>query len=176
LCNAGTVAQRFIDLDGQPSVTCVPAKPPADLRAGGAQLPDACATASCGAGTCVDRNGVPVCECNAGAAAGLAASSIAPYCDTIKVATASPGADNYSAPIESLPVCGPTPPTCAAGEKLQARYSPIVGVDCGNMQPSPDQMMPTSSGGCCQESPNAPPFGFMFGALFVLVTIMRRRR
>jgi len=61
-------------------------------------------------------------------------------------------------------------------EKYWVGYSPIIGVDCGNMQPSPDQKMPTSNGGCCQESPNAPPFGFMFGALFVLVTIMRRRR
>jgi hypothetical protein len=176
LCNAGTVAQRFIDLDGLPSVTCVPEKPPADLRAGGAQLPDACATASCGDGTCIDRNGVPVCACNTGTAATLVATALAPRCDTVQIETKSPGADNYSAPIADLPVCAPPPPSCAPGYKLSARFSPISGVDCGNMTPSPDQMLPTSNGGCCQESPHAPPFGFMFGALFVLGTILRRRR
>src|SRR5690606_33545606 len=60
-CDAGYVAQRFNDLDGAPSVTCVPRVPPVDLRAGGDLLPDACANASCGNGLCIDRNGVAVC-------------------------------------------------------------------------------------------------------------------
>ena len=68
-CQADFVAQRFTDLDGQPSVTCVPRVPPVDLRAGGQVLPDACARVSCGAGRCVDRNGVAVCACDDGAAA-----------------------------------------------------------------------------------------------------------
>ncbi|MBA3821356.1 MAG: DUF2330 domain-containing protein, partial [Deltaproteobacteria bacterium] len=64
VCGEGFVAQRFTDLDALPSVTCVPAAPPVDLRAGGHQLPDACASVSCGAGSCVDRNGVAVCACD----------------------------------------------------------------------------------------------------------------
>src|SRR5204863_2749835 len=34
-CDAGSVAQRFIDVDGKPSVTCVPPVAPVDLEAGG---------------------------------------------------------------------------------------------------------------------------------------------
>ena len=177
LCNAGTVAQRFTDLDGLPSVTCVPATPPCDLRAGGDQLPDACATASCGDGQCIDRNGVAVCACNSGAAATALATALAPHCDTVQIETNSPGAENFSTPLADLPVCAPPPPTCDSGSKLVRVGSPIVGVDCGNATPAESLMMGTQgSSGCCQQTRQTPPFGFMFGALFVLGAILRRRR
>src|SRR5262249_18615104 len=109
-CNAGAVAQRFIDLDNQPSVTCVPATPPVDLRAGGDALPDSCAGVSCGDGQCIDRNGVPVCTCNAGTAATLGAT-LAPRCAPIVLDSGGPGADNLSAPLRQLAVCAPPPPS-----------------------------------------------------------------
>jgi len=177
-CNAGTVAQRFIDLDGQPSVTCVPATPPCDLRAGGDALPDACATASCGEGQCIDRNGVAVCQCNGGAAAVATATALAPLCDTIQVQTQSPGGENFSAPLRQLAVCAPPPPSCESGQKYVQTYSPIVGVDCGDATPAASMMMGMSNGdsGCCQQTRTTPPFGFMFGSLAVLGIILRRRR
>src|SRR6185503_2904733 len=93
-CDTNFVAQRFTDLDGVPSVTCVPKKPPVDLRAEGEQLPDACVGQSCGAGTCLDRNGVAVCECNAGAGAAIGGSL--PRCESIVFDTQTRGAEDYS--------------------------------------------------------------------------------
>jgi len=177
LCNAGTVAQRFQDLDGQPSVTCVPATPPVDLRAGGDQLPDSCATASCGDGTCIDRNGVPVCQCNAGTAAAVAGTSLAPHCDPVQIETQTPGAENYSAPISNLQVCAPPPPSCSGdGKYVQIGYG-IAGVDCGNATPPPEMMMSgASSSGCCQQSRRTPPLGFIVTAFAVMLVVLRRRR
>jgi hypothetical protein len=177
-CNAGTVAQRFIDLDGQPSVTCVPATPPCDLRAGGDALPDACATASCGSGQCIDRNGIAVCQCDGGAAAVATATALAPKCDAIQVQTQSPGGENFSSPLRELAVCAPPPPSCDSGQKLVQINSPIVGVDCGNATPDPSMMMGLHNGdsGCCQQTRTTPPFGFVFGSLAVFAIILRRRR
>src|SRR6185503_9941775 len=45
-CDPGQVARRFTDLDGQPSLTCVPDVAPVDLEAGGIVVPDICDTLS----------------------------------------------------------------------------------------------------------------------------------
>ena len=177
LCNAGAVAQRFQDLDGSPSVTCVPATPPVDLRAGGDQLPDSCATASCGDGTCIDRNGVPVCQCNPGAAAVAFGTSLSPLCDVVHIETKTPGADNYSTPISQLGVCAPPPPYCGGNGKYIDVGTPVQGLDCGDATPPMDMMMSSaSSSGCCQQSRHTPPLGFIATALVVLGVVLRRRR
>ncbi|MGE5184919.1 MAG: hypothetical protein ACM31C_22780, partial [Acidobacteriota bacterium] len=148
---------------------------PVDLRAGGDQLPDACANVSCGAGSCIDRNGVPVCACDAGAAAGLSAQSLAPYCAAIRRVTASPGADDFSEAYRSLQVCAPPPPSCSGDAQYELVGTNRPGVDCGNATPPPDMQWSNSSG-CCQETREAPPFTFAGGALLVLGVILRRRR
>ena len=177
LCNAGAVAQRFSDLDGKPSVTCVPATPPVDLRAGGDQLPDSCATASCGDGTCIDRNGIPVCQCNTGMAAGVVGTSLAPHCDAVQVETLTPGAQNYSTPLSQLQVCAPPPPACGGDGKYVLVGYGTAGVDCGNATPPMEMMMPSaSSSGCCQQSRRTPPLGFMAIAIVVMCVVLRRRR
>jgi hypothetical protein len=172
-CANDQVAQRFIDLDGKPSVTCVPLVAPVDLRAGGAQLPDACAGVDCGQGHCLDRNGIAVCACNAGAAASLNQTT-APVCDTIVEETKSPGAESFDSGLRDLDVCAPPPPSCG-----DAKYDRITvthpGVDCGNATP-PVALQTSSGTGCCQQTPQTPPFVFMGGALLVLGTILRRRR
>ncbi len=172
-CANDQVAQRFIDLDGKPSVTCVPLIAPVDLRAGGAQLPDACAGVDCGAGRCIDRNGIAVCACNAGTAAALNQTTT-PVCDTIVDETKSPGAESFDAGLRDLAVCAPPPPACG-----DAKYDRISvtnpGVDCGNATP-PVALQTSSGTGCCQQTRETPPFVFMGGALLVLVTILRRRR
>ncbi len=53
VCAMGQVARTFSDLDGEQSVTCVPAVPPVDLAAGGLELPDPCDGVECGDGACV---------------------------------------------------------------------------------------------------------------------------
>jgi hypothetical protein len=155
----------------------VPATPPVDLRAGGDQLPDSCATASCGDGTCIDRNGVPVCQCNTGAAAGVVGTSLAPHCDTVQIETKSPGAENYSSPISQLQVCAPPPPACSGDAKYVTVGAAYPGVDCGNATPPIDMMMSSaSSSGCCQQSRHTPPLGFIAIAMVVMVVVLRRRR
>jgi hypothetical protein len=171
-CTETTVAQQFVDLDGKPSVTCVPRTPPVDLRAGGDVFPDACATADCN-GTCIDRNGIAVCACGPDMAA-VATSTSAPRCATIVASTYTPGAQDYTAPLATLDVCAPAPPTCAAGAKYARVAVPIVGVDCGNANPPDDQITDgIAEAGCCQGAPPAPFFG---GAAFVLALVLRPRR
>jgi Uncharacterized protein conserved in bacteria (DUF2330) len=171
-CTETTVAQQFIDLDGKPSVTCVPRTPTVDLRAGGDVLPDACATADCN-GTCIDRNGIAVCACDPDMAA-VATSTSAPRCATIVASTNTPGAQDYTALLATLDVCAPAPPTCAPGAKYARVTVPIVGVDCGNANPPDDQITDgLAETGCCQ---GAPPAAFFGGAAFVLALVLRRRR
>ena len=178
-CDAGYVAQRFTDLDGKPSVTCVPQTPPCDLRAGGDVLPDACASTDCGAGLCLDRNGVGVCACNAGAAA-IAGTNDSPRCEAITGSSESPGAQDYSEALRALDVCAPPPPSCGESGWLVKGTSPRPGVACGASAPSPASMIPKlgkSCGGCmgCSADGEAP-IGALVGGLFVFGALVIRRR
>ncbi|MBA3396565.1 MAG: DUF2330 domain-containing protein [Deltaproteobacteria bacterium] len=183
-CNAGFVAQRFTDLDNLPSVTCVPQTPPCDLRAGGDELPDGCATASCGQGVCLDRNGVGVCACHAGAAA-IAGTADIPRCEAVAIASQTPGAEDFSEPLRTLDVCAPAPPDCGDDGWLVKQPSPRPGVACGGPQPSAMDMIPKPKptcgeffgcGGCNQASDGAP-IGVAVGAVWIfLALVMRRRR
>lgn len=182
-CNAGYVAQRFTDLDSAASVTCVPRTPPVDLRANGEQLPDACATTTCGSGdTCVDRNGVAVCECASGKAAAPGGGT-APFCASIVFNGTTSGGEDYSDGFRDLEVCAPPPPSCGDGGWLIKRSSPRPGVTCGNTEP-PERLTrpgpkPTCDGpfGCgCQQTSSSAPVGTLFSLLLVGFAVLRRRR
>ncbi|HEU0029221.1 MAG TPA: DUF2330 domain-containing protein [Kofleriaceae bacterium] len=182
-CDAGYVAQRFDDLDGKPSVTCVPEVPTVDLRAGGFQLPDACANVSCGEGRCIDRNGIAVCDCDSGAGAVVGAGAT-PVCEPIVTLTQSPGADNFSEPLRTLDVCAPPPPACGSGGWLVKTGGPRPGVDCGNTAPPEHLTIPPPKPTCdsflgcgCQGTPDAAPAAALLGALgFAYVVLVGRRR
>ena len=135
-----------------------------------------------GAGTCVDRNGVAVCQCNAGAAAAVGYNK-APHCDPITYTSSAPGADDYSDGLRNLKVCAPPYPSCGAGGWLEKHASSRPGVDCGGTQP-PERLTkpgpaPTCSGpiGCggCQEAPGAAP-STLLSLFFVGFVVLRRRR
>lgn len=180
-CDTGFVAQRFTDLDGAPSVTCIPATPPVDLRAEGEQLPDACAGKSCGNGSCIDRNGVAVCACDAGAAAALGVQL--PRCEPIVLATNTPGGEDYSEPLRDLAVCAPAPPTCGAGGWLAKVGSSRPGVKCGGEDPPAFLTIPgpkpTCDGwfgsGCGCQSLGAPSGSALVVFGLVGFIVLRRR-
>lgn len=186
-CNEDQVAQRYFDLDNQASVTCVPRVPAVDLRAGGEQLPDACAGVSCGAGSCVDRNGVAVCDCNDGAAA-IAGASSSPRCFPITRNGDTPGAEDYSEALRDLDVCEPAPPTCGEGGWLVKVGTNRPGVACAGRNPDPPQHLrepgppPTCDSffdgcaGCSTESNGEGPFAAIGGAWILAFVLFRRRR
>ena len=175
-CGSATVATGFIDLDEHASVTCVPAVPPVDLRAGGDLLTDACWAVDCGTGQCEDRNGVAVCRCDASSAAVLGSTAGAPpRCSPIRLQTHSPGAQDFALPLAALAVCAPAPPLCGTDGYLEHVSSPRVGVDCGNA--TPPESLTTRTDGCgCQESGGPSPAAFVGAAWFGLVVLVRRRR
>lgn len=182
-CAAGFVAQRFTDLDGAPSVTCIPEVPPVDLRAGGFQLPDACANVDCGLGSCIDRNGVAVCACNEGTVA-VAGNGTTPRCEPLSYATHTPGAQDYSEALRGLAVCAPSYPTCGPDGWLVKQVSPRPGVACAGvaLDPPPWLTQPKPKPTCgpfgcdgCTGAPDAGPFGF-FAAWGVIALIVRPRR
>ena len=183
-CMPGAVAQRFLDLDGTASVTCVPAVPTVDLRAGGEQLPDACAGVSCGDGDCIDRNGVAVCACAPGTAA-RAGVLTAPRCEPAVLASYSRGAADYSEPLRGLAVCAPRPPVCGEGGWLENVGTARPGVACSNVDPPAALTRPGPKPDCgglfgfgcggCQQGAEAP-VPALAGAWLVAALIARRRR
>lgn len=181
ICAPGFVSQRFTDLDGSPSVTCIPKVPPVDLRAGGFQLPDACVGIDCGAGACVDRNGVAVCECNADMVA-VVGPGTTPHCEPLLYATHTPGAQDYSEALRGLAVCAPAPPNCGENGWLVKGTSPRPGIACGNNEPPLWATQPKPKPSCgifdgCSgcNAPGSTPFSIGIGWI-VLVMIVRPRR
>lgn len=188
-CDNGFVAQRFNDLDNLQSVTCVPETPPVDLRAGGDQLPDGCAGQSCAAGTCIDRNGVPVCECPSGTAAAVGNDNAkAPHCVAITQVGVTPGAQNYTAPLGDLDVCAPPPPACGPDGWLVKRSVARKGVACEGVETDPPMSAtrPTAAPtcgdggflgfGCGCQAPNGDPLALFGGVAAVGLLVFRRRR
>jgi MYXO-CTERM domain-containing protein len=180
-CGANTVAQQFTDLDNQPSVTCVPRTPTCDLRAGGEALPDACAGVSCGAGTCVDRNGVAVCACDAGNAA-VAGNGAAPFCRPIEQSSESRGGIDYSDALKPIDVCAPAPPTCGTDGWLVKTGTTRPGVDCGGTQPAHWRTVPPPKPVCddffgcgCQGGGEAPLPAMALAWICAAVMFRRRR-
>ncbi len=140
-CMPGSVAQQFVDLDGLSSVTCVPAVPPVDLRAGGLVLPDACAALTCGSGDCVDRNGVAVCACDPGTSA-RPGPLTTPTCEPTLLASLTRGAGDYSEALRDLDVCAPPAPVCGESGWLEHVGSTRPGVACGNVDPPASAQRP----------------------------------
>jgi MYXO-CTERM domain-containing protein len=184
-CEQGWVAMQFPDYDSQQSVTCVPATPPVDFRADGAVLPDACATVSCGAGSCVDRNGIAVCVCADGTAAAPTLAGTTPICSPINAPTGGPGAQDYSRQLRGLAVCTPRPPVCGEGGWLTKQDYGVLypGVDCGDSVPAhaltvePDKPSCGIFSGCgCDTSPEGTPLAVLGAAWLVGLVILRRRR
>ena len=184
-CDGGTDSRRFGDVDGKPSVTCVPQTSPVDLGAGGLQLPDACAGVDCGLGRCRGINGIATCACDGGAAA-VAGDGTAPRCLPIDALSRGPGAEDFSEPLLALSVCAPPPPSCGPIGWLERVGSLRPGVDCGNAAPTPEQLIvppaPTCDGdggiyGCagCETGSGTAPLGAIVGGLFVTGLILRRR-
>jgi hypothetical protein len=183
-CMPGAVAQRFTDLDGAPSVTCVPRVPTVDLRANGEQLPDACAGISCGTGSCIDRNGVAVCACDPGTAA-RAGGLTAPRCEPIEIASQTRGAADYSEPMRGLSVCAAKPPTCGSDGWLEKVGTTRPGAACGNVDPPAeltrpgpkptcsDGLLGIGCGGCQQGEAPVPTLA---GVWIIAALFARRRR
>jgi hypothetical protein len=183
-CDSEHVAQRYTDLDNKPSIACVPTTPPVDLRAGGAQLPDACAGVSCGEGTCIDRNGVAVCECEAGTAA-ILGSGPAPTCANVTRGGTTPGAQDYSEPLKDVEVCAPAYPVCAEGGWLEKHAVAKAGITCPNIASQPPTALtipgpaPTCGDGflgCGGCSSNTNPVAAFGGVWVVGLVLLRRRR
>jgi Uncharacterized protein conserved in bacteria (DUF2330) len=143
LCDVGSVARVFNDLDEAPSVTCVPEINTVDFGAGSEiQLPSACDGVQCGAGSCIDVGGFPTCDCDAGKAAVVQPSSVVPACGDVQLATGTRGARDYSDAIEPIAVCAPAPPTCGEWGWLEPRDDQsIKGVTCESSLPDPDQLV-----------------------------------
>ncbi|HEY4057797.1 MAG TPA: DUF2330 domain-containing protein [Kofleriaceae bacterium] len=183
-CDGEHVAQQYTDLDNKPSIACVPTTPPVDLRAGGAQLPDACAGVSCGEGTCIDRNGVPVCECEAGTAA-AAGTGASPTCANVTRGGTTPGAQDYSTGLHDVEVCAPAYPQCGDGGWLEKHEVAKKGVACVNVNSEPPTALtvpgpaPTCDDGflgCGGCSSNGNPVAACGGAWLVGLLLLRRRR
>jgi MYXO-CTERM domain-containing protein len=139
-CDEGFVARRFTDLDGLDSVTCVPEVPPVDLAVN-TQLPDICASVTCGTGTCVDLGGVPSCRCDPGSAA-VNASASTTWCATVEQGTNTPGAENYSAALIEMPVCAPPPPQCGEfGWLAPVNLPGIHGEMCASSTPAAEDLL-----------------------------------
>jgi hypothetical protein len=173
-CDAGHVARVFTDLDGLPSVTCVPETPPVDLEAGGIDLPDPCATVECGAGTCVELNGVAACACQDGAAA-IATAGV-PRCAAIVDDTGTTGADDYGEGYTSVHVCAPPAPACDADGWLVYDARIPAGVSCGGEIPDPTRVGPDpcEGGGCGCGAGQGGAGGTFLGIIVVLLSWRRK--
>ena len=142
-CPLGEVARKFVDLDGQASVTCAPAVAPVDLEAGGIELPDVCAQTDCGVGgTCIAVGGFPSCECAPGMAAASGTAPAAPVCRPIEGLSGSVGAEDFSTPLAKLDVCAPAvPATCGADGWLVKVPVEREGIDCSGVAIDPNRFV-----------------------------------
>ncbi len=192
-CDAGSVSRVFTDLDGQRSVTCVPDQAPVDLRAGGLDLPDACAGVDCGLGACVEVGGFATCRYDAGAASTITEYPLVAPCRSIEQRTGSVGAEDFSAEVAEVRVCAPPPPASCGDFGWLVRRENVVnpGESCTSSQPDPDLLVPPreptcedlglpsprSSGCLCDAGgpTNVPPYGGLLLLVPVLLFLRRRR-
>jgi hypothetical protein len=187
-CGQGTTARRYIDLDGQGSVTCVPDESPVDLAAGGIALPDVCATVDCGAGACLDVGGFPTCQCDPGSAGAQSGLEAAPRCEAIVAYSNSSGADDFTKALITVPICAPKPPSCGqyGWHTERAVVGGTRGFECAYSVPSEAEQAevapPTcadlgrreNSSGCATETTSSLS-GIGFFGLLVIFTFRRRR-
>ncbi len=189
-CAPGTTSRRFIDLDGRSSVTCVPDESPVDLAAGGIEVPDACGGVDCGAGSCVDVGAFPTCQCDAGYAGAQEGLEAAPKCEAILAHSGGHGADNFTKPLASLPVCAPPPPDCGefGWNTPISNFNGKAGIACAYSVPSAAELVPVAaptceqrglrdeSSGCSTDSTTSLSGFGLFGLVFLFAFRRRQRQ
>lgn len=130
-CDAGSVARSFTDLDGLPSITCVPEEGTVDFAAGGVEIPDVCEVwGPLAGGNCRPIGGFVTAACDDGYAAVLNGTEL-PDCREITASSDSPGAQHMTEAIADLDVCAPPPPSCGVEGWLVSVPVTIPGVQCG---------------------------------------------
>lgn len=149
-CDDGYVARSFANLDGEPSVTCVPDVYPVDFSGPDVFLPDACEEFDCGSGDCVDVGGFPTCQCTSSAVGTLDEEGNV-RCETIITASDSPGASQEGS-LESIGVCSPRPQDCGSrGWLVPATWPGQTGRDCDYNQPSVGRLRPLRAPDCTSD-------------------------
>lgn len=157
VCNRPThLARAFSDLDGRPSVTCVPATPTVDFTAGGLELPDVCAGVDCGQGSCEALNGFAACGCFDGAVAVLDDAG-AVRCEAIVDHFESPGTGDFTGPLAELDICTPPPPQCGRFSWLEPLPAvDIPGVVCASTTPTEVALTPPAKPTCADYGLRSP--------------------
>ena len=133
-----------LDLDGAPSVTCVPETPTVDLRAGGEPLPDACADVE------LRRRHVHRSQRRRGLRVRDRAPPrwSAPRRRPRRAARRSSARATRRAPrttataLRDLEVCAPPPPACGPDGWLVHTGSTRPGVACGDLDPPASAQRP----------------------------------
>jgi hypothetical protein len=134
-CNDGFVGRKFTDLDGKPSITCVPSVGTVDFSAGGIEIPDVCSTHDqLVSGTCTPVGGFVTSACDPGYAAVLNSTDL-PGCSEITASSESPGGQQMTKGIAAIGVCAPRAPSCSSDGWLERLQVSIPGVQCN---PPPD--------------------------------------
>ena len=183
MCNDGFTARQFTELDGEPSVTCVPEVGTVDLAAGGLDLPTACKPSTCGDATCVDVGGFATCDCGADAAAWANAGDTIPVCGEVAARSGDAGARNYAAVLEGVEVCSPQPPQCGEwGWLVENTSVQRRGVSCESSKPDPSQFdVPKKPKcrdlgyGCCATVASVPKSPGLAALLLAWVWFRRRK-
>lgn len=137
VCNPGSRARQFTDLDGVQSVTCVPEVNTVDLAAGGLELPGACKGRTCGdQGICLDVGGFATCLCDVGFVSVPEADLPVPSCQPITRTADDPGGRDYTRAMEDVRACAPRPPECGDwGWLVPNENKRIDGVICPSSLP-----------------------------------------
>ena len=149
VCEPGFAARQFTDLDGAPSVTCVPEIGTVDLAAGGLDLPTACKPTTCGSGDCVDIGGFASCACGDTALATPDPNDVVPACLNFAQLTGDSGARDYTTPMEDVRACAPAPGDCGEwGWLVDNTDVRIEGVLCPSSLPSADRFDVPSAPTC----------------------------
>lgn len=149
-CDDEYVARSFTDLDGEPSVTCVPDVYPVDFSGPDVFLPDACEEFDCGSGDCVDVGGFPTCRCMLTAAGTLDEEGNV-RCETVMTRTDSAGGA-VEGSLESIGVCSPRPLNCGNSSWLVPASGPgQTGLDCDDNQPTAEQLRPLPAPTCTRD-------------------------
>ena len=140
VCEQGFTARQFTDLDGAPSVTCVPNVGTVDLAAGGLDLPTACKPSTCGSSACVEIGGFPSCDCGQTGVALVDPNDVVPACTGIERVTGDSGARDYTTPMDDVRACAPAPGECGQfGWFVPNPNINIQGVVCPSSLPDESQ-------------------------------------
>lgn len=152
VCEPGFAARQFNDLDGLPSVTCVPETHTIDLAAGGLDLPSSCKPSTCGSGTCLDVGGFAACECPPNSLAFPNPQDNVPSCGTLTRFSGDSGARDYTGPMEDVRACAPAPPTCGEfGWLVPNDNIARQGVVCPSSLPDDDSVFEIPPEPTCED-------------------------